>query len=69
MGTTSMSGSGAYWSYSTTTSASWNAGAVSFKIGFGDSAPGINNATTTVTQTALTGSNVVFDKIARHFCS
>ncbi len=64
MGTTSMTGSGAWWSYSTTTSASWSQGALQFRIGFGDSAPGINNATTTVTQTSLTGPNVTFDSIA-----
>ncbi|TSC68523.1 MAG: hypothetical protein G01um101456_610 [Parcubacteria group bacterium Gr01-1014_56] len=64
MGTTSMTGSGAWWSYSTTTSASWSQGATQFKIGFGDSAPGINNATTTVTQTSLTGPNVTFDSVA-----
>ncbi|MEK7612575.1 MAG: chitobiase/beta-hexosaminidase C-terminal domain-containing protein [Patescibacteria group bacterium] len=64
MGTSTMSGSGAWWFYSTTTTSVWNDGAVVFKIGYGDSAPGVNNATTTVTQTSLTGSNVRFDKTA-----
>ncbi|MEK7662182.1 MAG: immunoglobulin-like domain-containing protein [Patescibacteria group bacterium] len=63
MGTTSMTGSGAFWAYSTTTSASWSEGALQFKIGHGDSAPGVG-ATTTRTQTSLTGPNVTFDSIA-----
>lgn len=62
MGTTTMTGSGAWWSYSTTTTSAWNTGAIVFKIGYGDSAPGVNNATTTITQADLTGTNVVIDK-------
>jgi hypothetical protein len=59
MGTTSMSGSGTTWTYSTTTSASWTNGFVSFLFGWGGS---VGEATTTATQANLTGSNVRFDK-------
>ncbi len=63
MGTTTMSGSGAYWRYSTTTSLSWSDGAVSFLFAYGDSTPGAG-ATTTKSQANLTGANVTIDNTA-----
>ncbi len=61
MGSTTMSGSGAWWSYSTTSSSAWTEGFLTFRIAFGGS---LGEATTTVTQTSLTGANVRFDKTA-----
>lgn len=60
-GTTSMSGAGTNWSYSTTTSAGWTNGFVTFNMSWGGTA---GEASTTITQTSLTGSNIRFDKTA-----
>jgi hypothetical protein len=60
MGSTTMSGSGVNWYYSTTTiSGSLSNGAIPFKVSVG--AVG-GTATTTATQADLTGTNVTFDK-------
>ncbi len=61
MGTTSMTGSGTYWTYSTTSASSWTNGFLTFFMAWGGS---LGEATTTVTQTSLTGANVRFDKTA-----
>ena len=61
MGSTTFSGSGAWWNYSTTSVSVWTAGAITFSIGIGGTA---GDATTTVSQTSLTGTNVVFDQTA-----
>ncbi|MDB4992031.1 MAG: baaA1 [Parcubacteria group bacterium] len=61
MGSTSMSGAGTNWTYSTTTTSSWSNGLINFNIGWGGSA---GEATTTITQAGLTSSNVRFDKTA-----
>lgn len=60
MGTTSFSGSGAAWTYSTTTTSAWSNGAVTFFAAFGGTTGA--EATTTISQSNLTGANVVFDK-------
>lgn len=63
MGTTSFSGTGANWTYSTTTPSSWSQGAVTFYAAFG-STDGVNShGTTTVSQANLSGANVVFDNV------
>ncbi len=59
MGTTSMSGSGTTWTYSTTSASTWTESAITFRMGWGGS---VGEATTTITQTSLTSANVVFDK-------
>jgi len=60
MGSTTMSGSGANWYYSTTTASNWTESAVTFRISVGGTTGA--EATTTVTQASLTGANVTFDK-------
>lgn len=59
MGTTSFTGSGAYWQYSTTSASTWTNGFLTFYMAWGGS---VGEATTTYTQSGLTGSNVRFDK-------
>lgn len=61
MGTSSFTGSGAFWSYSTTSASSWTNGFLTFLMAWGGS---LGESTTTVTQTALTGPNVRFDSVA-----
>lgn len=61
MGSTTMSGSGTNWYYSTTSAAVWTEGLITFRLGIGGTA---GDATTTVTQTALTGTNVTQDETA-----
>ena len=61
MGTTSFTGSGAYWQYSTTSASTWTTGFLTFYMAWGGS---VGEATTTYTQTGLTGPNVRFDKTA-----
>lgn len=61
MGTTSFTGSGAFWTYSTTTSSSWSNGFIPFLLAWGGS---VGESTTTATQSALTGPNVNFNKTA-----
>lgn len=60
-GTTSMSGSGANWTYATTATSTWTNGFITFNMSWGGTA---GEASTTITQTSLTGSNVRFDKTA-----
>lgn len=59
MGSTTMTGSGVNWRYSTTSVAAWTEGAITFRLGIGGTA---GDATSTVTQTALTATNVTYDK-------
>ncbi|MBI5003901.1 DUF5011 domain-containing protein [Candidatus Kaiserbacteria bacterium] len=60
MGTTSMSGSGAAWTYSTTSVSAWTTGNITFNMGWGGTA---GEATTTFQSTASTTfTHVVFDK-------
>ncbi len=61
MGSTTMSGSGASWFYSTTSVTAWTEGPITFRLGVGGTA---GDATTTVTQINLTGTNVTYDKTA-----
>jgi hypothetical protein len=61
MGTTTMSGSGTAWTYSTTSASSWTSGPISFLMGWGGT---VGEATTTISQTSLTNANVRFDKTA-----
>ncbi len=58
MGSTSFSGSGTNWYYATTTSSTWTEGAVSFQVSWGDT---VGTATTTISQSSLTGPNVTYD--------
>jgi hypothetical protein len=61
MGTTSFSGAGTNWTYSTTSSSSWSDGFVQFYFSFGSTTAGF--ATTTGSQANITsGGNVRFDK-------
>ncbi len=60
MGSTTMSGGAAAWFYATTTTAVWTEGPVTFQASFGGTTGA--EATTTVTQTNLTGTNVTYDK-------
>ncbi len=63
MGTTTMSGSGTAYIYSTTTTSAWTNGAVPFYFSFGGTTAG--DATTTKSQADITsGGNVRFDKTA-----
>lgn len=62
MGTTSMSGSGTTYTYSTTTASSWTNGFVSFYMSWGGTTVG--DATSTIASTSLTSANVRFDKTA-----
>lgn len=62
MGTTSMSGSGAVWTYSTTTTSAWTTGAIPFNLGWGGSAGEATSTFQSVSSTTL--MNVVFDKTA-----
>lgn len=61
MGSTTMTGSGTSWRYATTSASAWTEGALTFKISVGGTA---GDATTTVTQANLTGTNVTYDKTA-----
>ncbi len=62
MGTTTMSGSGTSWTYSTTSTSGWTAGSVSFFISFGNTD---GTATTTFASTgSSTLQHVRFDKTA-----
>lgn len=61
MGTTSMSGSGTTWTYSTTSASTWTEGFVTFYMAWGGTA---TEATTTISQTSLTSANVKFDQTA-----
>lgn len=61
MGSTTMSGSGTNWFYSTTSVSIWTEGAVTFSLGIGGTA---GDATTTVTHASLSGTNVTYDKTA-----
>lgn len=60
MGSTTMSGSATDWFYATTSAATWTDGPVAFQISVGDDTDA--QATTTVTQADLTGTNVTYDK-------
>lgn len=62
MGSTTMSGSASSWYYSTTTAVLWTEGPVTFMASFGGTTGA--EATTTITQANLTGTNVTFDKTA-----
>ena len=63
MGSTTMSGSGTNWNYSTTSVTAWTEGAITFQIGLPPSTGG--GATTTLTQASITaGANVTYDKTA-----
>lgn len=61
MGSTTMSGAAGSWYYATTSASAWTEGAVTFKMSVGGTA---GDATTTVSQANLTGTNVTLDKTA-----
>lgn len=62
LGTTTMSGSGTTYTYSTTTSSAWTNGFVSFYVSYGGTV--YTDATSTIASTSLTSANVRFDKTA-----
>ncbi|MDB5189523.1 MAG: parallel beta-helix repeat-containing protein [Parcubacteria group bacterium] len=61
LGAVNMTGSGTTWSYATTSSSAWTSGFLTFAQAWGGT---VGEATTTITQTSLTGTNVRFDKTA-----
>ncbi len=59
MGSTTMTGSGASWFYATTSASAWTEGSITFLLSVGGTA---GDATTTISQANLTGTNVTYDK-------